>query len=368
MSSEKSNIPRDPSPYFHLTERGHYPRELMLDPYIIAEAGVNHEGSMELAKRLVDEAAEGGAHAIKFQTYKAHKIASKDSPSYWDLTKEPCTSQFELFKKYDSFEEKDYIELHAHCEKKGIQFLSTPFDVEAVDWLNDLMPFYKISSSDLNNHPFIEYMCKKGKPILLSTGSSHLWEIQETVALIQSYQVPVSIMHCILNYPTPADKANLGMIADLREKFPYLTIGYSDHTLPGQMDNLIYASLLGSVIIEKHFTHDKSLEGNDHYHAMDMQDLKLYTQKLKSVQTLAGSFDKAPLESEALSRQNARRSLVLKKDMRKDEVLTEESLTWKRPAKGIDPRYYKSILGQKVQQDLPEDTVLKWDMISSHEK
>ena len=154
-------------------------------PYIIAEAGVNHEGDMELAKRLIDEAKEGGADAIKFQTYKAETIASRDSPSYWDLTKEPTDSQFKLFKKYDKFWKKEYETLKLHCDQVGIEFLSTPFDVESARFLNDLMKVFKISSSDLNNKPFIEFLCGFGKPILLSTGAAYLWEIEQAVGWIE---------------------------------------------------------------------------------------------------------------------------------------------------------------------------------------
>ncbi|MFK7905277.1 MAG: N-acetylneuraminate synthase family protein, partial [Chitinophagales bacterium] len=154
-------------------------------PYIIAEAGVNHEGSMELAKRLIDEALEGGSNAIKFQTYKAATLASKDSPSYWDTTKEATRSQYELFKKYDKFWKKEYEELKVYCDKAGIEFMSTPFDVESATFLNDLMPVFKISSSDITNLPFIDYMCRFDKPILLSTGASYLWEVQQAVELIE---------------------------------------------------------------------------------------------------------------------------------------------------------------------------------------
>jgi sialic acid synthase SpsE len=154
-----------------------YDANELRDPYIIAEAGVNHEGSMDLAKRLIDEAAEGGAQAIKFQTYKAETIASKDSPYYWDINKEPTRSQFELFKKYDKFWKGEYEVLKKHCDTAGIEFMSTPFDVESANFLNDLMPVFKISSSDITNLPFIEHQCKFGKPIILSTGASYLWEV-----------------------------------------------------------------------------------------------------------------------------------------------------------------------------------------------
>src|ERR1041385_866127 len=164
-----------------------YTPDIIHRPYIIAEAGVNHEGSMELAKRLIDEAAEGGADAIKFQTYKADTIASKDSPYYWDITKEPTRSQHELFKKYDKFWKKEYEELKMYCDKAGIEFMSTPFDVEAADFLNELMPVFKISSSDITNLPFIEHQCRFGKPVILSTGSSYIWEVEQALETIAKH-------------------------------------------------------------------------------------------------------------------------------------------------------------------------------------
>lgn len=194
-------------------------------PYIIAEAGVNHEGCMKIAKRLCDEAKEGGADAIKFQTYKANTIASKDSPAYWDITKEPTLSQYELFTKHDKFW-KD--EMQEYCDEIEIEFMSTPFDIESAIFLNEMMDVFKISSSDLTNKPFIEFICDFGKPIILSTGASSLSEIAEAVSWIEKKGNPLSLLH----YPTPNKNANLGMILDLKTRFPDKIIGYSDHTLP----------------------------------------------------------------------------------------------------------------------------------------
>jgi len=332
-------------------------------PYIIAEAGVNHEGSMDLACRLIDEAKEGGAHAIKFQTYKASTIASRNSPSYWDTNKESTTSQFELFKKYDKFWKSEYEKLKVHCEKMDIEFMSTPFDVESAKFLNDMMDVFKISSSDITNLPFIEFLCSFGKPIILSTGASYVWEIQEALETIEKYELPVCLMHCILNYPTPDEKANLGMIVDLIQKFPHTIPGYSDHTLPKEMEVLKIANLLGAVVLEKHFTHDKSLPGNDHYHAMDMQDLKLFFRRMDTVYELLGVQSKGPLESEEISRQNARRSLVAKTAILKGEVITRDHLTWKRPASGISPRQIAQVVGKTAAEEIQEDMVLSWQMI-----
>ena len=331
-------------------------------PYIIAEAGVNHEGDMELAKRLINEAKEGGAHAIKFQTYKAETIASKDSPSYWDLSREPTDSQYKLFKKYDRFWKKEYETLKAHCDQVGIEFLSTPFDVESARFLNDLMEVFKISSSDLNNKPFIEFLCDFGKPILLSTGASYLWEIEQAVEWIERKGNPLALLHCVLNYPTEDANANLAMILDLRRKFPELMIGYSDHTLPKDMKTLEVATLLGARILEKHFTHDKTLPGNDHYHAMDKKDLRRFCERLSSLFKLLGRHRKQPLASEEPARRHARRSLVAARKIPAGKVVEVDDITWKRPAKGIDPRDYERLLGMVALHDIEEDTVLEWRM------
>ena len=331
-------------------------------PYIIAEAGVNHEGDMGLARRLIDEAKEGGAHAIKFQTYKAETIASKDSPSYWDLSKEPTNSQYKLFKKYDSFWKGEYEELKSYCDSVGIEFMSTPFDVESADFLNEMMDVFKISSSDMNNKPFIDHICGYGKPIILSTGASYMWEVEQSVSWIEAHGNPVALLHCILNYPTADENANLVMITSLREKFQGKIIGYSDHTLPKAMKTLEVATLLGARILEKHFTHDKTLPGNDHYHAMDKEDLRLFHERMAGMRSLLGDGVRKPLESEHISRANARRSLVAARDIAEGQQITSDDLTWKRPGSGIDPRDYERLIGSKSRCDITEDSVLQWDM------
>ena len=327
-------------------------------PYIIAEAGVNHEGSMDTAKRLIDEAKEGGADAIKFQTYKAETLASKHSPAYWDTNKEPTQSQYELFKKHDSFWKSECEELKNYCDQADILFLSTPFDVESASFLNDLMPVFKISSSDITNKPFIEYMAKLGKPIILSTGASNLDEIRDAVSWIRPFDIPLSLLHCILNYPTDDENANLAMISDLNTQFPEHVIGYSDHTLPKDMKVLEAAWLLGAQILEKHFTHDKSLPGNDHYHAMDKEDLKHFISRVKDMQKILGSTEKRALDSEAPARANARRSLVFTKDLPAGSTLQASDLTWKRPASGISPKDLEQIIGRRLEQSVEKDTVL----------
>ena len=330
-------------------------------PYLIAEAGVNHEGNMEIAKRLIDEAAEGGAQAIKFQTYKAGTIASKHSPAYWDTSKEPTLSQYELFKKYDRFWKAEFEELKKCCDQRGIEFLSTPFDAESAHFLNDLMSVFKISSSDITNKPFIQLICGFGKPIILSTGASEINEIDEAASWIEPHKNPLALLHCVLNYPTDDENANLGMIFDLKKRYPDKIIGYSDHTLPKEMKVLEIAALLGARIIEKHFTYDKSLPGNDHYHAMDKKDLQRFIKNLSEVETLLGSFDKVSLQSEESSRKNARRSLIASQFIPMGKVIDENDLTFKRPATGISPREVDRVIGAKASRDIDEDSVLQWE-------
>lgn len=332
-------------------------------PLMIAEAGVNHEGSMEIARRLIDEAAAGGAEAVKFQTYRAETIASRHSPAYWDVSKEPITSQYQLFQKYDKFWKAEFEELKKYCDVVGIEFLSTPFDLISADFLNDLMDVFKISSSDITNKPFIEYICEFGKPVILSTGGSDIDEIDRALFWIDTKGVPVALLHCVLNYPTQDENANLRMIAGLKERYPDRIIGYSDHTLPADMRTLETAWLLGAQILEKHFTHDKTLPGNDHYHAMDKEDLIVFRDNLARLKELLGEEEKHALDCETLARHHARRSLVAACAIASDTQVTPEMLTWKRPAHGISPSEIDQVLGRTTACDIQEDDLLIWDML-----
>ena len=337
-----------------------HPTELG-QPYVIAEAGVNHEGSMDTARRLIEEAAAAGADAIKFQTYRAETLASRDSPAYWDTTKEPTTSQYELFKRHDTFWKSEFESLRQHCDATGIEFISTPFDVESATFLNDLMDVFKISSSDLTNLPFVRHICSFGKPVLLSTGASYVWEIAEAAQVIEDEGIPLCLMHCILNYPAADDAANLGMLTDLARRFPETLLGYSDHTLPNPgMDVLTTATMLGARVLEKHFTHDKTLSGNDHYHAMDQDDLRRFRAAMDRILVLVGSSSKRPLESEEISRRNARRSLVASRAIAAGSVVVADDLTWKRPATGISPREIDRVIGRSARVEIAQDTVLSW--------
>ena len=333
-------------------------------PYIIAEIGVNHEGSMAQAKQLIDLAKEGGADAAKFQTYKANRLAARNSPAYWDTTKETTTSQYKLFQKYDAFDADDYEVLADYCERVEIDFLSTPFDSEAVEFLNPRIPFFKVASADITNVPLLRQIGEKGKPVVLSTGASTKAEIDFALGTLEQVGSNKNIlMHCVLNYPTPNKLAHLRMIEGMQSTYPNHLVGYSDHTLPDDcMLSLIVAYLKGSVVLEKHFTHDKTLPGNDHYHAMDVSDLRRLVASIQEIEVLVGTLsEKCPVEGEEISRHNARRSIVLAKSIKAGARLREKDLTCKRPAHGVCPSNWDSVIGTVAARDLLEDHILQWD-------
>ncbi len=336
-------------------------------PYLIAEIGVNHEGSLATAKLLIEAAKRGGADAAKFQTYKAGLIASKFSPSYWDTSKEPTTSQYELFTKYDAFGAAEYKQLADHCKKFEIEFVSTPFDIGAVEMLNPLVSYFKIASADITNPPLLKKVAATGKPIILSTGASNIGEIDTALAILRAAGArQICLMHCILNYPTRDENAHLGMLTDLGNRYPDVLLGYSDHTLPTQeMTSLIAAHLLGAVVLEKHFTLDKTLPGNDHYHAMDESDLARFQVKAKKVHELLGpTRNKAPIATEEISRLNARRSIVLTRELKSGHKIVDSDLVAKRPGTGVSPINWDEVIGKKTIRDLPEDHILTWDDLS----
>lgn len=265
-------------------------------PYVIAEMGVNffdtakvmNISPLDAAKLYIDKAAEVGVDCVKFQSYKANTIVSKNSPAYWDLTKEPTKTQYELFLKFDSFGESEFQYLCNYAHSKGLDFTSTPFDYASADYLESMVDFYKISSSDLTNIPFIKYIGSKGKPVYISVGASYLSEVDEAVrALKESRCKDIVLFHCVLSYPTNPKDANLRVIKTLKKVFPDLRIGFSDHVAPDDsMLTLATAYLVGAEVIEKHFTLDKTLEGNDHYHAGDPNDFKKAIDNFKWIQTL----------------------------------------------------------------------------------
>ncbi len=336
----------------------------LVQPFVIAEAGVNHENDLALAKRMIDEAAEGGADCIKFQTYRAETLAVRNSPAYWDLTEEPTNTQFDLFKKHDKFWKNEFEALRMHCDSAGIEFLSTPFDRESAIFLNDLVSAFKIASADITNKPLIKQVCSFGKPIALSVGASNTFEIKRAVSWLKEDGLDVALLHCVLNYPTAEQDAQLARIVALREAFTDLVIGYSDHTLPDDMMPLEIAWLLGARILEKHFTFDKSLPGNDHYHAMDKDDLKVFRSNVARAIALQGTASLETNPSEQIARDNARRSLVIVRDTPAGTTIKEDMLIPKRPGTGISPADIDIVVGHTTKTDIAADTVLTWDMLT----
>ena len=334
-------------------------------PYVIAEIGVNHEGSLATAKRLIELAKDGGADAAKFQTYKAETLASKHSPAYWDTTKEATLSQYELFKKYDAFGEAEYRELAQHSAAVGIDFVSTPFDDAAVDLLAPLVPFFKVASADLTNTPLLRRVAHTGKPVVLSVGASTVAEIDGALSTLRAAGAnQIALLHCILNYPTADEHANLRMIGDLARRYPDCVMGYSDHTVPRDgLPSLVTAWLLGAVILEKHFTHDTTLPGNDHYHAMTSAHLRQFRSEVERLEVLLGSSSKAPLPTEEIARLNARRSIVVARDLPSGHRIEERDITYKRPGTGVSPLHWDEVIGRRTLRALATDDVLQWSDI-----
>jgi N-acetylneuraminate synthase len=336
---------------------------------IIAEIGVNYYdiandrniSNMEAALLMCSEAYKAGADAVKFQTYKAEKLASRYSPSYWDTDEETTGSQYELFRKYDSFGEREYRKISEYCEKNDLIFMSTPFDFESVDYLDSMMNYYKISSSDITNIPFIRYIATKKKPILLSTGTATEEEIEQAVMEIEKTNNRLILMHCVLEYPTPYEHANLNRIKALKDRYPDIEIGYSDHTKPEENCNVIKtAYTLGAKVFEKHFTLNKTLKGNDHYHAMEPSDIKNIKENLEFVKKISGYGGLSYQGSEYAARLNARRSLVLADDLCAGDTIKKENLVFKRPGTGISPNAYEQVIGKHLLHDMKADSVLKW--------
>lgn len=341
--------------------------------YLIAEMGVNFYDTakqlnispLEAAKLYIDKAAEAGIDCAKFQSYKANTIVSKNSPAYWDTTKEATKTQYELFQKFDGFGEAEYKELCDYTHSKGMDFTSTPFDYASADYLYDMVDFYKISSSDLSNIPFIKHIAAKGKPMVVSVGAAYLSEVDEAIrAMKEVGNNDISILHCVLSYPTDPKDANLKIIETLKKVFPDVKVGFSDHVAPDPtMMTLATAYILGSEIIEKHFTLDKTLTGNDHYHSGDPEDFKKARANFDIIDTVLGNPEKTVLDCELVPRREARRSLVLTRSMKAGEKITEKDIMPKRPGTGISPKYTDIVLGRAIKQDLEEDTILTWDMV-----
>ena len=342
-------------------------------PFLIAEIGVNfydiaekeNISDMEAAKLMIREAKKCGIDAVEFQSYNTESIVSHNFSAYEDLTEEQAASQFELFKKFDKFGREKYCELADFCRELGIIFLSTPFDFESVNYLDEFMDVYKISSSDLTNIPLIKYIANKNKPILLSTGASTIKEIKDAVSAIEEVSaVDIAIMHCVLSYPTAYEDVNLAMIKDLADHFPNYEIGYSDHTKPDEnMMILSTAYCFGAVILEKHFTLDKTLQGNDNHHAMDPDDVKTFRKNMSFLSKISGHKNKQPLICESSARREVRRSIVASIDIKKGSEITYDNITFKRPGTGISPSKSYEVIGKLAKEDIDENTLIDYEML-----
>lgn len=343
--------------------------------YLIAEIGVNHFDiaenrgitPMAAAKEMIREAVTAGVDAVKFQSYSAETLASEKSPAYWDTDEEPTDSQYDLFAQYDDFNASDFENLAEWTRDNfDADFLSTPFDSHAVEYLEEIVPAYKVASADITNLPLLKEIAKKSKPILLSTGASSIGEIDTAVRTIREAapESEIALLHCILEYPTPRANANLGMINHLDAAFPEHTVGYSDHVPPDEgMVTLLNASVQGAEIIEKHFTLNKSLEGNDHYHAMDPSDVRTFRRNESVMIQTTGESTKRPISSESDSRTHARRSIVAASDIAQGEVLTREQLALKRPGTGIQPSMLDVVVGRTASTKIEADEIITWDQV-----
>jgi N-acetylneuraminate synthase/N,N'-diacetyllegionaminate synthase len=331
--------------------------------FIIAEAGVNHNGDVDLAKKLIDVAKEAGADAVKFQSFKAENVVTRKAPKakYQKQTTGSPESQYDMIKKLELCP-GNFAELAHHAQKKGIIFLSTPFDNESVDLLDGLgVPVFKIASGEITNFPLIRYMAKKGKPVILSTGMSTLGEINEALQVIKSEGIKdIILLHCITAYPAKVEDVNLKAMETLREAFR-LHVGLSDHTLGITIP--IAAVALGACLIEKHFTLDKSLPGPDHQASLEPEELKQMIKAIREVEKAMGDGNKTPTEEEKQIRKVARRSIVAKVDIPEGTIITEGMLTIKRPGTGIEPKNLQNVVGTVARTTTKRDEVLTWKKI-----
>ena len=330
---------------------------------IIAEAGVNHNGSMETAKRLIDAAAIAGVDYVKFQSFKADKLVSKSAKKadYQKLNlNDTNDSQFEMLKKLELSEE-DHLELIDYCNKNGIKFLSTGFDTESIDFLDNIKtPFFKIPSGEITNKPFLQHIAQKGKPVILSTGMANMNEIGEALEVILSEGIRkenITILHCNTEYPTPMADVNLKAMLHIQKEFGTL-IGYSDHTLGIEIP--IAAVALGASVIEKHFTLNRGLPGPDHRASLEPDELKAMVQAIRNIEmAISGSGRKEPSESEKKNIGIARKSIVAATKINIGDFFTNENLTAKRPGTGISPMRWDDVLGSKAKRTFNIDELIE---------
>ena len=331
--------------------------------FIIAEAGVNHNGDVALAKKLIDAAVEAGADAVKFQTFKAEKIVTStaEKADYQKNTTGAGESQYEMIKKLE-LSETDFQDLSNYAREAGIIFLSTPFDEESADLLDQIgVPAFKIPSGEITNFPLLKKIAQKSKPIILSTGMATLGEVEEALNYLKKHGAEeITLLHCTTSYPAPVKSVNLRAMETLRCAFQ-VPVGYSDHTEGITIP--IAAAAMGACVIEKHFTLDRTLPGPDHRASLEPPELAAMVKAVRDVDLARGNGIKGPTEDEEAVKRVARRSIVAKCDIRMGDVLTEGNLAIKRPGIGIEPRYLDSVVWKKARVPIRRDQVVQWDMI-----
>lgn len=326
--------------------------------YIIAEAGVNHNGSFELACKMVDAAKDAGVDCIKFQTFKSKNLVSQHAQKA-DYQKKTTgsDSQLSMLQKLElSYDE--FVALKDYCNQVGICFLSTPFDFESIDFLNSIdLPFWKVPSGEVNNYPYLVALAKTGKPVVMSTGMCEMNEISEAIDVLRANGTKdITLLHCNTEYPTPFSDVNLLAMETLRTSFG-LPVGYSDHTKGIEVP--IAAVAMGATVIEKHFTLDRNMEGPDHKASLEPQELKELVRSVRNIEMALGSADKKPSDSERKNIAIARKSIVAKCSIKAGEVLTPENITVKRPGSGISPMRWNEVIGTVATKDYEEDDLIE---------
>ncbi len=343
------------------SEKDKFSKKDFLNPYIIAEIGVNHDCDINLAKLMIDQAAEAGASCAKFQAYKAETLASRNSPYYWDIKKETTKSQFQLFSKFDRFSINEFEELACYCKEKEIDFMVTAFDEIIADSINKLVQVHKVASADITNLNLLKKIGSFKKPVLFSCGASSLEEIKKARNILISSGASKAIpLHCVLNYPTPQENAEISFLLKLKSEFGS-DIGYSDHTIPTNDHRAqILSILLGAKVLEKHFTYDKTKEGNDHYHAYDKNDLEAFVQKLFELRILFGKSSKSTTNTKNQEKaiKNARRSLYYKSNLKAGVIIKNSDLIAKRPGTGLSPMLVGEFIGKILRRNVQEDTLV----------
>ena len=331
--------------------------------FIIAEAGVNHNGDIKLAYKLADVAKEAGVDAIKFQTFKTEKVISKyaDMASYQKKNLSTNESQYEMVKKLE-LSYKEFKKLKDYCDEIEIMFLSTPDEEYSLNFLVDELniPFIKIGSGEVTNLPYLRKIAAKNKPIIISTGMANLGEVEEAINTIRSVnsEAQISLLHCTTNYPTPYEEVNLKSMQTLAATFK-LPVGYSDHTL--RIEVPVAAVAMGAKIIEKHFTLNKKLPGPDHKASLEPDELKEMIKAIRNIEVALGDGVKKPNKSETEIMKVARRSLVATRDIRVGEIIKEADIAIKRPGTGILPKFKEIIIGMKLVNDIGQDEPFRWE-------